>query len=86
MSLHTCLKNNAVEINNIKARRLFDQNDVCKQAPFSLHQSKNLCITVSNLFEVCLSILSENTIMMNWSRFMHLWLMMSTVPFFCTKD
>jgi len=28
------LKNNAVEINHIKARRLSDQNDVCKQAPF----------------------------------------------------
>jgi len=45
MSLYTCLKNNAVEINHIKARRLFDQNDVCKQAPFFPHQSTNLCIT-----------------------------------------
>ena len=40
------LKNNAVEINQIKARQLFDQNDVCKQAPFfPPHQSTNLCIT-----------------------------------------
>ena len=46
------LKNNAVEVNHIKARRLFDQNDVCKQAPSPHRQSTNLCKT-GNLFEVC---------------------------------